>query len=823
MGQWDVGGRRIVARGTKASETPERGTPKSTRTHSRSLASSAEAKATTYDTAQATRGKPTRSRPIAPIATDARPAPAHTHTPAHATMPTPSHPAPADLRPNSPELYINREIAAVAFIRRVLEEAQSHRHPLLERVKFVSFVSNQVDEFLMVRLAGLQDQLVAQVNEAGPDGLLAGQQISLLRPLVLDLLCDQRNTFMTDILPRLDAVGVHLLNYNQLTPAQREAAATYFRNEVYPVLTPLAVDRAHPFPLISSRSLNLAVTLRDPIGDEYGDLFARLKVPSTLPRLVPVPLDPASANEQSGRFRRSDLPEASLVGPLQPPHEEVAFVWLEQLIDAHLDMLFPGMASLAAYPFQVLRDADFEIQADEAGDLLETIEQGLQQRRFGSVVTLIVQSETPTAVREWLRDNLFIDDADVFELEGPLELNDLDQLLSLNRPDLKDNPIVARMPISLQRYADPFLAIQEGDILLHHPYDSFSAVTDFITAAAQDPDVLAIKQTLYRVGHNAPVVQALLDAVEHGKQVAVLVELKARFDEENNIEWARMLERAGVHVVFGQVDLKTHAKLALVVRREPGGLRRYVHLGTGNYNATTARGYEDYGLLTCRPDIGEDVTILFNSLTGYARGVTYNKLLVAPNSLRSGLMERIEREIARHEAGGKGRLIFKTNALVDADFIQALYRASQVGVEIDLLVRGVSCLRPGIPGLSEHIRVRSLVGRFLEHSRIYYFANGGVPGEEEVLLGSADLMPRNLDHRVETLFPLEDPRLRALIIDVALPTYLRDTVNTRILLPDGVYEHAQPAPGEEPFDEQMWFARHPLDPSEEDPMAVSRA
>ncbi len=718
-------------------------------------------------------------------------------------------------QPLNPDLYINREIATVAFIRRVLEEAQSHRHPLLERVKFISFVSNQVDEFLMVRVAGLQDQLVAQVNEAGPDGLLAGQQINLLRPLVLDLLRNQRDIFVCDIQPRLDVAGIHLLDYTELSQTQREAAAVYFRNAVFPVLTPLGVDRAHPFPLISSRSLNLAVTLRDPAGGEYNPYFARLKVPSTLPRLVPVPFDSESA-ASSARARRPDRPEASFVGAVQAPHAEVAFVWLEQLIDAHLDMLFPGMEALAAYPFRVLRDADFEIQADEAGDLLATIEQGLQQRRFGSVVTLIVQTETPPAVRELLRENLMIDEADVFELESPLGLNDVDQLMSVNRPDLKDSPIVARMPTSLLRHADPFQAIQEGDILLHHPYDSFSAVTDFITAAAKDPDVLAIKQTLYRVGQNAPVVQALLDAVERGKQVAVLVELKARFDEENNIEWARMLESAGVHVVYGQVDLKTHAKVALVVRREAGGLRRYMHLGTGNYNAGTARGYEDYGLLTCREDLGEDVSNLFNMLTGYARRVVYNKLLVAPNTLRAGLMERIEREIARHEAGGKGRLIFKTNALVDSDFIQALYRASQVGVEIDLLVRGICCLRPGIPGLSEHIRVRSLVGRFLEHSRIYYFANGGAPGEEEVLLGSADLMPRNLDHRVETLFPLEDARLRAQIIEVALPALLRDTVNTRILLPDGEYEHAQPAAGAEPFDEQMWFARHSLDPMDEE-------
>jgi len=721
-----------------------------------------------------------------------------------------------------PELYINREIAAVAFIRRVLEEAQSYRHPLLERVKFISFVGNQVDEFLMVRLAGLKDQLAAQVNDAGPDGLLAGQQITLLRPLVLDILRDQHAVFMDDVKPRLALAGIHLLDYAQLSPAQRESAATFFRDAVFPVLTPLGVDRAHPFPLISSRSLNLAVTLRDPLGAETL-AFARLKVPPTLPRLVPVPVEaPApDQSEKNGHRQPEALPETSLVERIRPP-AEVAFVWLEQLIAAHLDLLFPGMEVVASYPFRVLRDADFEIQADEAGDLLDTIEQGLQQRRFGSVVTLIVEREAPESVRKLLRENLILreklmlDEADIFELEGPLDLSSLDQLMGLNRPDLKDSPIVARLPLALQRSPDTFQAIQEGDILLHHPYDSFTAVTDFIEEAAADPNVMAIKQTLYRVGHNAPVVQALLEACERGKQVAVLVELKARFDEENNIEWARMLERAGVHVIYGQVDLKTHAKVALVVRRESTGLRRYVHLGTGNYNASTARGYEDYGLLTCRPEIGEDVSTLFNTITGFARGVSYNKLLVAPNSLRSGLMERIEREIVRHEQTGAGRMIFKTNALVDADFIQALYRASQAGVQIDLLVRGICCLRPGMPGLSENIRVRSLVGRFLEHSRIYYFANGGAPGEEEVLMGSADLMPRNLDHRIEVLFPLEDARLRAQIVEVALPAYLRDTENTRILSEDGSYRHAQPTPGEEPMDVQMWFARHLLDPVDDE-------
>ncbi|HEX8995564.1 MAG TPA: polyphosphate kinase 1 [Ktedonobacterales bacterium] len=681
------------------------------------------------------------------------------------------------------ELFINREIAALAFIRRVLEEAQSHRHPLLERVRFLSFVSNQLDEFLMVRMAGLHDQLSASVHTHGPDGLTPEEQIRALRPLIQEMLVDQRRTYYSDLLPHLADVGIQILDYAQLTEAQRKEAALYFHKEIFPVLTPLGVDSSHPFPLISSRSLNLAVILRDPLA---GELFARLKAPPTLRRLVPV--------TPTGRERRNAPRRA-------------AFVWLEQLIAAHLDQLFPGMEIIAAYPFRVLRDADFEIQVDEAGDLLATVEQGLRQRRFGSVVALLVQADTPDTVREVLIDNLEMNAEDIYEAKSPLGMSDLAELLEVERPDLKDRPIMARTPPELRRANGIFASIQRGDIMLHHPYDSFSSVVEFIETAARDPQVLAIKQTLYRVGSNSPIVAALLEAVEAGKQVAVMVELKARFDEENNIEWARMLERAGVHVVYGQVALKTHAKVALVVRRESGGLRRYAHLGTGNYNASTARVYEDYALLTCRPEITEDVSNLFNMLTGFARGVSYQKLLVAPTTLRGGLLQRIEREIERTRAGGQGRLIFKLNAVVDKEFILALYRASQAGVQIDLLVRGICCLRPGIPGVSDNIRVTSLVGRFLEHSRIYYFANGGVEGEDEVLLGSADLMPRNLDHRVEVLFPVDDPALRAQFSRFALPAYLRDTANARRLLPDGSYKRIKPAKGEPPFDVQQWFAR----------------
>lgn len=688
------------------------------------------------------------------------------------------------------DLYLNREISAIAFIRRVFEEAQSARHPLLERVKFFSFVSSQIDEFFMVRFAGLQDQLIAQVKDVGPDGMLPSQQIEALRPLISALLIEQHRYLHDTLLPQLAEAGIWVHDYTQLTRTQREAAATYFRSEIFPVLTPLGVDPGHPFPHISSRSLNLAVSVRDPVA---GELFARLKVPSTLRRLVPLPL---SSRERNHRARDEGM-------------GRFAFVWIEQVIAAHLDLLFPGMEVIAAHPFRVLRDADFEIQRDEAGDLLETVEEGVRNRRFGSVVTLTVQPEMPASVRGLLREKLELGHDDVMELGSPLGLADLSELTDLNRPDLKDHPLVAHVPVELSYGQDIFAAISRGDLLLHHPYDAFSTVAEFIETAAHDPQVLAIKQTLYRVGQNSPIVDALMDANEAGKQVAVLVELKARFDEENNIEWARRLERAGVHVVYGQIDLKTHGKVALVVRREGHGLKRYVHIGTGNYNASTARVYEDYALLTCRPEIGEDVTNLFNALTGYARGVTYSKLLVAPGSLRAGLHQRIEREIERHRETGNGRIVFKCNALVDAHFIRALYRASQAGVRIDLIVRGMCGLRPGLPGISENILVVSLVGRFLEHSRLYYFANGGV-GDDEILLGSADLMPRNLDHRMEVLVPVDDRALRAHLRDVVLPGYLRDTANARLLLPDGHYEHLAPPKGVQPFDVQAWFGQHPL-------------
>ena len=687
-----------------------------------------------------------------------------------------------------PDLYINRELSWIEFNRRVFDEAKDTRHPLLERVKFLSIFDTNLDEFIMIRLAGLKDQLAAHVTSTSPDGLTAEQQLEVVRQHQAPLTQEVCRYWRDTLKPQLMEQHICILDYEQLNEQQRAAMLSYFEREVFPVLTPLAVDPGHPFPHISNRSLNLAVVIAD---NGHSERFARVKVPPTLPRLVPIPLQTETIQT-----------ELTLL-----PSQTVVYVWLEQVIAAHLSMLFPGFDVWESYPFRVLRDADIELQEDEASDLLEYIEKEVRERRFGLVVSLAVNPSMPPRIRSLLLDNLEITESDLTVIDGPLGMGDLMELYRLERPELKDPPFTPRIPSVLRKEQNLFQAIQQHDILMHHPYDSFNSVVEFIHAAAHDPQVLAIKQTLYRVGSNSPVVSMLLEAVENGKQVAVLVELKARFDEENNIEWARALERAGVHVVYGLVGLKTHAKVAMVVRKEADGLRRYIHLGTGNYNATTARIYEDLCLFTCRPAIGADVTDLFNLLTGYSRLHSYRKLLVAPIGLRTSIVERIEREIRCQQEYGNGRLIFKMNALVDPEIIRLLYRASQAGVTIDLIIRGMCCLRPGVPDVSEHIRVRSIVGRFLEHSRIFYFGNNG---KEEIFLGSADMMQRNLNTRVETLFPIEDPLLRESIRDHVLHMYLADTVNTSELLPDGSYTPVRSTPGEPLFDCQNWFIAHPL-------------
>ncbi|HEX6776594.1 MAG TPA: polyphosphate kinase 1 [Ktedonobacterales bacterium] len=709
-----------------------------------------------------------------------------------------------------PELYINRELSLLEFQRRVLEEAQDPRHPPLERAKFLAILENGLEDFFMLRVANLKEQQATQLVDPAPDGMTPSAQLAAIHQRLEPIVAEQRRLLRETLLPELAERGVHILNFNELDDFQRVAASAYFHREVFPIVTPLAVDPGHPFPHISNRSLNLAVMLRTPLGRER---FARLKIPATLPRLVPVPVAESTNGDSpmSGGLEVQASPDATPPIPAPAGPEPVAFVWLEQVVAAHLDTLFRGMEIVDAYPFKVLRDAEIEILEDETSDLLEVVEHGLRERRFGDPVELYVDTRMPAQVRALLLDNLELSKDDVMVVDGPLGLGDLMELHRLERPDLKDTPLVPRIAPELSAGRDPFAAIMLGDLLLHHPYDSFSSVAEFIQAAARDPQVVTIKQTLYRVGKDSPVVKSLLEAIEHGKQVAVLVELKARFDEENNIEWARALEEEGVHVTYGLVGLKTHAKVALVVRRERDGLRRYIHLGTGNYNATTARTYEDFCLITCDPDLGADASELFNALTGYSRQSDYRKMLVAPLALRRELLKRIERVIERHEAGEPGRLIFKINSLVDAEMIRALYRASRAGVQVDLIVRGICCLRPGVPGVSEHIRVVSLVGRFLEHSRIFYFANGkGRERAEELYLGSADLMPRNLDRRVEVLFPIENPRFRAALRDKVLEQLLRDTANARELQSDGSYTRKRPPEGQAPLDMQMWFASHPL-------------
>lgn len=685
---------------------------------------------------------------------------------------------------SEPSFYVNRELSLLEFQRRVLEEAQDERNPLLERVKFLSIVGSNLDEFFMVRVAGLKKQVESGVVELPPDGMTPAEQLAACRKLALQIMTLARNCLRDDLLPALNKAGIHILNYHELDERQKANVDGYFEEVVFPVLTPLAFDPGHPFPHISNLSLNLAVLICDKNGEEH---FARVKVPGSLPRLLPI-------KRSSGGVRRDGT---------VPYHHY--FVWLEQLIAANLSKLFPGMEVLEAHPFRVTRDADNEIQELEAADLLETMEQSVRQRRFGSVVRITVNPDMPNPIRQILIENLEMDRNDMYTLDGPLGLSNLMQLHSIDRYDLKDPVFVPPVPPSLRvnpHDGSIFAAIRREDILLHHPYDSFTPVVDFLRAAAKDPDVLAIKQTLYRVGRNPPVMEALLEAVENRKQVAVLMELKARFDEESNIGWAKKLEKAGVHVIYGLLGLKTHSKVALVVRKEGEGIRRYIHLGTGNYNAVTAMLYEDLGMFTCDPEIGADATDLFNYLTGYSNINDFRKLLVAPINLRQRMTALIQREVEHHQAGRDGHLIFKMNALVDQPMIQELYRASQAGVKIDLLVRGICCLRPGIKGISENIRVISIVGRFLEHSRVFYFHNAG---KEEIYLGSADLMPRNINRRVEVLFPVQDQKLIRYLRDEMLQTCLADNVKGRLMQADGNYVRLKADGKKAAINSQEWL------------------
>jgi polyphosphate kinase len=668
-----------------------------------------------------------------------------------------------------PRRFGNRELSWLDFNERVLTLGEDERVPLLERAKFLAIFSQNLDEFFQVRVAGLKDQVAAGVGRASPDGRTPAQQLLDIRDRLDVLLPRMQAAFLDQVAPALADAGIKLSSWADLDEEDEKFLVETFEERIFPVLTPLAVDPGHPFPYISNLSLNLAVIVHDPEHDERR--FARVKVPSLLPRFVVLP-------------------------------DGERYVPLEQVIAAHLDQLFPGMRIEQHHAFRVTRNTDLTLEEEEADDLLALVEIELRRRRFGRAVRLEIDAAMSEEVRELLQRELDVRDDDVYLHTAPLDLGGLWAVHGLERPDLKDLPYQrvtpARLVNSEGERVDVFEAIRRGDVLVHHPYESFrTTVEEFVRQASTDPHVLAIKMTLYRTSGDSPIARSLIRAAERGKQVAVIVELKARFDEGANIEWARQLETAGVHVTYGLIGLKVHAKSALVVREEADGLRRYCHVGTGNYNSRTARIYEDIGLLTCDPAIGADLTQLFNELTGYGRNIDYQRLLVAPRLMRDAFVALIQREVDASAAsaetgapaGGPGRITMKMNSLVDPAMIDELYRASQAGVEIDLIVRGICCLMPGVPGLSETIRVRSLVGRYLEHSRIFRFANGAGPGKPLHLIGSADLMPRNLDRRVEVLTPVVDENLQVRL-DEMLDVELRDDVLAWTMGPDGRWTRA---------------------------------
>jgi len=688
---------------------------------------------------------------------------------------------------SDPCLYINRELSWLEFNWRVLEEAIDVRKPLLERVKFLGIYANNLDEFFMVRVSGLRRSESAGAEKLTPDGMTPSEQLASIRSVLLEQFKVQSDLWEKDLKPLLNKAGIRFLKYKNLNDNQKKLLERYFEEQLFPALTPLVFDPSHPWPHISNLSLNLAIVLRDQPKKER---FARLKVPSLFPRFVPVPdKDEKDYDEYIGRKRSYNA----------------SFILLEDLVAANLSMLFRGMDIVASYPFRITRDADLNLDEEEIEDLLVSVEENLELRPFGGTVRLEIDATMPERVKKILIRNLNITEEHVYTHNSMLGMADLMKFDGIDRPDIKYPSFSPMIPAAFAGQTNVFKAIASDDILIYHPYDSFNPVVDFFRQAARDPDVIAIKVTLYRIGKNSPVLEALLEARQRGKQVAAVVELKARFDEESNIGWARKLEDEGAHVIYGVMGLKTHAKLALVVRREGKKLVRYVHLSTGNYNPVTARIYTDISLFSARPELGADISELFNVLTGCARQEKCEKVLAAPYLMKKELQSRIKREIQCHEKNGGGYLAFKMNSLVDKGMIRALYQASQKGVKIDLQVRGICCLRPGVPGVSDNIRVTSIVGRFLEHARIYYFRNGG---NEEVLTGSADLMPRNLNRRVETLFPVEDPDLKRLILDQILFVHLRDTSQCRELMPDGKYRWVKPAPGEEPLDSQQWLLEH---------------
>ncbi len=686
-----------------------------------------------------------------------------------------------------PENFINRDLSWVEFNKRVLEEALNPELPLLEKIKFISIFCSNLDEFYMIRISGLKEQIAANVEEPSIDGLTPIEQLRKIEKALKPLLKRLDNYWIDYIIPVLKENNIRLLSIDDISEDDKAKLTQYFKKEVYPVLTPLAFDPGRPFPYISNLSLSLAILIRKPNGENH---FARVKVPSILPRLLQIDniLEPKKPAGVNGNFTAT-------------------YIWLGDLIKANLQLLFPGMEIVEAHRFRITRDTDIELQEDEADDLLSVIEENIKQRRFGSVVRLEVGHPVPDFMLDTLVDNLQITKDDVHVSDGPLGLSDVMGLFKLPLHQLKEKPFYPVTPKVFEEDDDFFSIIRQKDILLHHPYHSFSPIIDFIKQAALDPDVLAIKQTLYRVGPDSPIVRCLIEAAEMGKQVAVLVELKARFDEQNNIYWARALEKVGVHVVYGLVGLKTHAKMTLVVRKEYDGVKRYVHLATGNYNATTAKLYTDIGFFTSDEDICSDVSDIFNFLTGYSKQKEYKKLFVSPINMREKFLELIKREIDNVLAGKEAKIVMKLNSLVDPSIICALYEASNSGVEIKLIIRGVCSLVPGVKGLSENIEVRSIVGRYLEHSRVFYFYNDG---NESIYLSSADMMQRNLDRRVEVAFPIENPRLKDELMKTLLKIALKDNVKARILQSDGSYVFPEVKENTKKINSQEWLMNHTL-------------
>ncbi|HXG85493.1 MAG TPA: polyphosphate kinase 1 [Pyrinomonadaceae bacterium] len=687
---------------------------------------------------------------------------------------------------------LNRELSWLEFNRRVLEEALDDTNPLLERLKFLSIFSTNLDEFFMIRVAGLKEQVAEGVTTTSRDGMTPAEQLREIRLRLLPMLEQQSNCLHADVLPKLADNGIKIYQFKDLSKGARKKLDDYFLKNVFPVLTPQAVDESHPFPYVSNLSLNVGLAVSPDKNVKHGKLehlynrhrFVRIKMPPALPRLIP-------CNEK-----------------------ETHFALLGEVVGGSVDYLFPNMPPHKSHLFRLTRDADIELREDESDDLLSSMERQLHQRhRFTFPLRLEISPSMPddmvrflTRSISYLTGTIGLTEADVYRTNGFLNIPDLMTLYSLDRPDLKDQPIHYSIPKLLRKKENVFETIKKQDVLLHHPYTSFSAVTDFVDEAAEDEQVSAIKICLYRTGKNSPIVKSLIKANQNGKQVAVLVELKARFDEENNIEWARRLEDEGIHVIYGMRGLKTHSKVTLVVRNEDDGMRRYVHLATGNYNPTTSKIYTDLGILTADEEIGADASDLFNFLTGYSYKTDFNTLLVAPVNLRERMLELVEREIKHRKHDKESRIIVKINSLTDDKIVRALYRASQAGVKIDLIVRGICVLRPGIEGISENIRVVSITGRFLEHSRIFYFSNDG---DEEIYIGSADWMHRNLDRRVEAAVPIKDRQHLKYVRDKILDAYLRDNVNARVLKEDGTYEKIQ-NDKQAPFDSQMYFAEQEI-------------